>query len=213
MLPCRKPRRHHIFWIWVIHQAIKLTRNETQLCLKPIADLSYNHTERQVEHQAACQVARSYWNALWLSKMGPRSIPKCHGKCQNFKAAAWRSVWLCPYIIGREASVANWYKLVLKPCYLWEATNQTDGVMTFLLNCPVVITIISHFQRWQQQQQQQQQQQNTTTTTTTKKTHKKLLLVRLQLSCWYLFAAIAVVNVVFKIVLLLLLLWMLLIFR
>ena len=26
--------------------------------------LSYNHTKRQVERQAACQVARSYWNAL-----------------------------------------------------------------------------------------------------------------------------------------------------
>ena len=33
--------------------------------------------------------------------MGPRSIPKRHGKRQNFKAVnleldAWRSVWLCP---------------------------------------------------------------------------------------------------------------------
>ena len=58
--------------------------------------LSYNHTERQVERQAACQAARSHWNALWRSKMGPRSIPERHGKHQNFKAAAWRSVWLYP---------------------------------------------------------------------------------------------------------------------
>ena len=51
---------------------------------------SYNHTERQVERQAACQAAKSHWKALWHFKMGPRSIPKRHGKRQNFKAAAWR---------------------------------------------------------------------------------------------------------------------------
>ena len=48
--------------------------------------LRHNHTERQATRQAA----RSHWNTLWCSKMGPRSIPKCHGNCQNFKAATWR---------------------------------------------------------------------------------------------------------------------------
>ena len=35
---------------------------------------------------------KDHLNVLWLSKMGPRSIPKRHGKRQNFKAAAdaWR---------------------------------------------------------------------------------------------------------------------------
>ena len=30
--------------------------------------------------------------------MDPRSIPKRHGKRKNFKAAAWRSVCLYPYV-------------------------------------------------------------------------------------------------------------------
>ena len=45
--------------------------------------LSYEHTELQ----ASASAVRSHWNALWRSKMGPRSIPKRHGKHQNFKAA------------------------------------------------------------------------------------------------------------------------------
>ena len=50
--------------------------------------LSYNDTKRQAECQAAHQAARSHWNALWCSKIGPRSIPKRHGKRQNSKASA-----------------------------------------------------------------------------------------------------------------------------
>ena len=44
----------------------------------------YKHTERQ----AAAATARSHWNALWRSKIGPRPIPKRQPKRQNFKAAA-----------------------------------------------------------------------------------------------------------------------------
>ena len=52
--------------------------------------LSYTQTECQVARQASAAVAKSHWNALWRYKMGPISIPKHHGKRQNFKAATWR---------------------------------------------------------------------------------------------------------------------------
>ena len=61
--------------------------------------LRHNHAKRQVERQAACQAARSHWNTLWRSKMGPRSIPKRHGKRQNFKAAT-----RCGYSFTRHPS-------------------------------------------------------------------------------------------------------------
>ena len=50
---------------------------------------SYTHTERQAARQGSAAAPRSHWNALWRSKMGPRSNPKHHSKHQNFKAAAW----------------------------------------------------------------------------------------------------------------------------
>ena len=59
-----------------------------------ISSLSYEHTKRQ----AAAAAARSHWNALWRSKMGPRSIPKHHGKRQNFKGAAVTAAW-CVYTL------------------------------------------------------------------------------------------------------------------
>ena len=71
------------------------------------AVLSYNHTERQAESQVAHQAARSHWNALWRSKMGPRSIPKRQPKHQNFKAAAWRLMLdaRCGYALGSFRSL------------------------------------------------------------------------------------------------------------
>ena len=60
-------------------------RRRFRFCSNINAPLRHNHTKGQ----AASQAARSHWNTLWSSKMGPRSIPKHHGKRQNFKAAAW----------------------------------------------------------------------------------------------------------------------------
>ena len=78
------------------------------------APLRHYHTERQ----AARQVAMSHWNALWCSKIGPRSIPNHHGKRQNFKAAARCStlgvfiplafaLTQCEYALGLWADLLN----------------------------------------------------------------------------------------------------------
>ena len=63
--------------------------------------LRLTHTKRQAERQASRQAARSHRNALWRSKMGPRSIPKRQGERHNvtmvqWDLAAWRSVCLHP---------------------------------------------------------------------------------------------------------------------
>ena len=54
--------------------------------------LSYTHTERQAA------AARSHWNEMWRSNIGPRPIPKCQPKRQNFKAAAAADAW-CGYTL------------------------------------------------------------------------------------------------------------------
>ena len=69
-----------------------------------IVELSYTHTERQALRYASPAAARSHWNVLWRSKMSPRSIPKRHGKRQNFKAAAWRLT----YPVGWISIFVTW---------------------------------------------------------------------------------------------------------
>ena len=59
--------------------------------------LSYEHTKRQVAVSASAAEARSHWDALWCSKIGPRPIPNRHPKRQNFKAAAAAG---CAYILN-----------------------------------------------------------------------------------------------------------------
>ena len=69
--------------------------------------LSYTHTKRQ----AAAAAARSHWNALWRSKMGPRSIFKRQGERHHVHMNpmySMETIWRCRLKLGVGISL-GWY--------------------------------------------------------------------------------------------------------
>ena len=60
--------------------------------------------------------SKVHWNALWRSKMGPRSIlerhhiPNVKSDAHRCTLDAWRSLWLCPYF---------WHWSIYRPHFLW----------------------------------------------------------------------------------------------
>ena len=61
--------------------------------------------------------------------MGPRPIPKRYGKRQNFKATAWRSVWLCPKV--SDCFQFQWISF----CFLVQNMNINQ---TFNFKCKTI---------------------------------------------------------------------------
>ena len=82
--------------------------------------LSCKHTERQ----AAASAAKSHWNALWRSKIGPRPIPKRQPKCQNFKATA-AAAPRCVYTLRRKGSDSHYGNLKI-PTFPWHIFYSID---------------------------------------------------------------------------------------
>ena len=95
--------------------------------------LSYEHTERQAAASATAAASRSHWNALWRSKIGPRPIPKCHPKCQNFKAAA-----RCVYTLTlKYCCLRREITITLGPAYNEHSATTSRFLCINIIDCNV----------------------------------------------------------------------------
>ena len=104
------------------------------------------HTERQ----AAASAARSYWNALWRSKIGPRPIAKRHPKRQNFKAAAVADA-RCGHPLKEIKStipfLINGIYIIQYKWRLWYVIRIFQSLVYIRKKQPLMFTVLFFWQR------------------------------------------------------------------